>query len=184
MTKLKMLLLCSVALGLTFTTVAHADRYVVAPGAPGANPELPYDTWAKAATNIQLAVDAASAGETIWVSNGTYKATGAGAVVASVTTMVYIAKDVILRSVNGPDVTILDGGYPDITNRPVSVNSAGAVFSGFTVVNGYSGRAGGIHIGINGGMVSNCVVCSNISDYALNAGDAKYNGGEIGRAHV
>ena len=139
MSKLKMLLLCGVAFGLAFSPVARADRYVVAPGAPGANPESPYDTWAKAATNIQLAVDAASAGETIWVSNGTYKAaTGGGTNFAGVTTMVYIAKDVTLRSVNGPDVTILDGGYPHITNRVVALDHK-ATLSGFTVTNGCAG---------------------------------------------
>ena len=168
MSKLKMLLLCSIALGLTFSPVARADRYVVAPGTHMASPQAPYDTWATAATNIQVAVNAASAGETIWVSNGTYKATGVGTVAAGVTTMVYLATNVILRSVNGPDVTILDGGYPDITSRPVALNSAGAVLSGFTVVNGRAGRGGGILISFNGGMVSNCVVCSNLSDSVLN----------------
>ena len=183
MSKLKMLLLCGVAFGLMFSPVARADRYVVAPGTPGANPESPYDTWARAATNIQLAVDAASAGETIWVSNGTYKATaGAGTIFRGVTTMVYIAKDVILRSVNGPDVTTLDGGYPDITNRPVAVNSIGAVFSGFTVVNGRAGVGGGILLGDNGGMASNCVVYSNVSDSALNEGGGSYNSGGGGIA--
>ena len=168
MSKLKILLLCSLALGLTFSPAAHAARYVVAPDAHMGTPESPYESWAKAATNIQLAVNAAGPGETIWVSNGTYKATGVGTVVAGVTTMVYLATNVILRSVNGPDVTILDGGYPDITSRPVALNSAGAVLSGFTVVNGRAGRGGGFLISFNGGMVSNCVVCSNLSDSVLN----------------
>ena len=174
MLKLKILLLFSVAFGLTFAPTALADRYVVEPGTPGANPESPYDSWATAATNIQVAVGAASAGETIWVSNGTYKATGAGTLFAGVTTMVHLATNVILRSVNGPEVTILDGGYPDITNRVISLNRNAALY-GFTVVNGRAGGGGGILIGDYGGIVSNCVVFSNISDKALNSG--KYTGG-------
>ena len=162
MSKLKMLLLCSVVLGLMFSPVARADRYVVAPGAHMGTPAHPYDSWSNAATNIQTAVDAANDGETIWVSNGIYKATGAGKLFLG-TNMVYLEKNRKLLSVNGPEVTILDGGYPELTNRPVCLNSTGSVLSGFSVVNGCLSRGGGVLIGSYGGMVSNCMVYSNIS---------------------
>ena len=168
MPKLKMLLLCSVALGLMCSPIARADRYVVAPGTHMGTPTPPYDTWDTAATNIQVAVDAANDGETIWVSNGTYKATGAGPDVNGIN-MVYLNQNRKLRSVNGPEVTILDGGYPAITNRLVGVNSTGSVLSGFAVINGCAGRGGGILFGADGGTVSNCLIYNNISDRALSS---------------
>jgi hypothetical protein len=48
-----------------------ADRYVSPPGGYGTN-NPPFTNWADAATNIQWAVNAASAGETVWITNGTY----------------------------------------------------------------------------------------------------------------
>ena len=98
--KLKMLVLCSVAFGLTFLPAAYAaTRYVVAPGTPS-----------KSRIALRLLGDSRdqysiSGGcRHLWghdfSPNGTYKATGAGANFWGVTTMVYIAKHVILRSVN------------------------------------------------------------------------------------
>ena len=54
---------------------ARADRYVVEPGTPGGTNTGPFDGWGNAATQIQWAVDAASGGETVWVSNGVYELT-------------------------------------------------------------------------------------------------------------
>ena len=44
------------------------DRYVSLTG--GHVP--PFTSWADAATNIQIAIDAAAAGDVIWVTNGIY----------------------------------------------------------------------------------------------------------------
>ena len=45
-----------------------ADKYAATNG-----PNIfPYDDWSRAANDIQTAVDAAGAGETVWISNGTY----------------------------------------------------------------------------------------------------------------
>jgi len=58
----------STILFITFTsaTVLGVDRYVT-PNGPTISP---YDTWDKAASNIQIAVDAAVPDETVWVTNG------------------------------------------------------------------------------------------------------------------
>ena len=39
----------------------------------------PYSTWETAATNLAAAVDAATNGETIWVTNGVYRSGSASA---------------------------------------------------------------------------------------------------------
>jgi len=69
-------------------------------------PVFPYTTWATAATNIQDAVNAGTApSRTVWVTNGVYQA---GAAAEDGSSLVMLT-NVLLRSVNGPEVTILDG---------------------------------------------------------------------------
>ena len=115
------------------------------------SPKSPYDTWAKAAHDIQTAVNAAGAGETVWVTNGTYV----------LSAQISLSKDVTVKSVNGPAVTIVDGND---TVRGFQVTAAGAVVDGFTVQNGYNiNQAGGMRL--TAGMVTNCVIRDNRSGY-------------------
>src|SRR5512136_1775593 len=81
------------------------------------NPTPPYTNWATAARVIQNAVDAASAGDEIVVTNGVY-ATGGRAVGTNVlVNRVAVTKPLTLRSVNGPEVTIIRGyQLPGTTN--------------------------------------------------------------------
>jgi len=76
-------------------------RYVVT---GGSTPAPPYTSWTTAATNIQTAVNACTGGDTVWVSNGLYQA-------VSGTNFVLINTNITVASVNGPEATILDGGY-------------------------------------------------------------------------
>src|ERR1019366_3788109 len=73
-----------------------------------ASPTPPYTNWATAATNIQDAVDAASAGDKIWVNDGLYQ-TGGCALLGSMTNRVAVTKAVEVQSVNGPSVTVIRG---------------------------------------------------------------------------
>src|SRR5258708_4983987 len=72
------------------------------------HPTSPYTNWATAATVIQDAVDAAADGDEVVVTNGIY-ATGGRAVTGTMTNRVAVDKPLTVRSVNGPEFTLLQG---------------------------------------------------------------------------
>jgi len=82
---------------------------------------FPYKTWAEAATNLSAAFSAMEPGHTLWVTNGVYKIGGHQKL---------IVDEITMRSVNGPDVTIIDGEdlYPGL--QFAGTNS---VLDGFTI---------------------------------------------------
>ena len=100
------------SLGLTIITLLlavsspSAATHCVSLGST--NPQWPYATWATAATNIQDALDASNAGDTVLVTNGVYRVGlrigGEG------TNRVVITNAIALRSINGPQFTVINGG--------------------------------------------------------------------------
>ena len=78
-----------------------AARFYVSGGTT--NAALPYDTWATAAASIQAAVSAAAPGDEVVVTDGTY----AGGLV--------VGQSVAVRSVNGPQATVIHGGGPCVS---------------------------------------------------------------------
>ena len=120
----------------------------------------PYANWASAARVIQDAVDAATDGDEVVVTNGTYL-TGGRAVGTNIfINRVAVDKLLVLRSVNGPQFTIIDGLK---SVRCVSLNS-NAVLSGFTLTNGMvGGSGGGVFCDTSTAIISNCTMVANVA---------------------
>ena len=156
---------CSVAVSSQVRATVH---YV---DVRSTNPVAPYLDWSTAATNIQDAVDAALGGDMVLVTNGLYQS-GGGVVYGSLSNRVAVTKPLLLQSVNGPEVTQIQGQY-----APVSIVGEGAVrcvyltndavLSGFTLTNGATRDMGDANTQESGGgafcestsvMISNCVV--------------------------
>lgn len=138
------------------------------------NPVAPFVSWTTAATSIQAAVDTAFTGTVIFVSNGLYQ-TGGRVINGSMTNRVALDKPMSLRSMNGPDVTIIRGAKDPVTgsNGNAAVRCVylanGASISGFTLTNGATRATGGYPTEQTGGgvfsaagsVISNCVVAGN-----------------------
>ena len=155
--------------------------------ASSANPTPPYTNWLTAATNIQDAVDVALAGDEIVVTNGIY-ATGGRAVGTNLlVNRVAVDKPLTLRSVNGPQFTIIQGyQVPGTTNGDGAIRCVyladGASLSGFTLTKGATRTDGDYYDQCGGGVwceywesavVSNCVVVGNS---AYGGGGGAYDG--------
>jgi hypothetical protein len=163
--------------GITATVVVHVISqpiHYVAAG--GTSPIAPFTSWATAATSIQDAVDAATVpGALVLVTNGIY-ATGSRATIddTNVNRLV-VDKPLAVRSIHGPDFTVIDGGG---SNRCVYLADATSL-SGFTLTNGsvavewvdagwdglyagwLDGLGGGVRCQSTNAVVSNCVVAGN-----------------------
>ena len=148
-----------------------AVRYV---NVNSTTPSTPYATWATAATNIQDAVDIAAPGDQVLVTNGVYR-TGGRIATGALTNRVAVTKPLIIQSVNGPGVTIIEGNpiYGSTAVRCVYLTN-GAALSGFTLTNGATGTwegaptdqsGGGIFSESTNALVSNCVLVSNAAWY-------------------
>ena len=151
------------------------------------SPTPPYTNWATAAATIQAAVDAASTGDEIVVTNGLY-ATGGRAVGTNLlVNRVAVEQPLTLRSVNGSQFTIIQGakapggGNGDGAIRCVYL-ADGASLSGFTLTNGATrevqedwppreASGGGVLCQSAATVVSNCVAVGNSARYAGGGAD-------------
>ena len=131
-------------------------------------PSPPYITWATAATKIQDAVGVALAGDEIVVTNGVYSSGERAGPADTGANRVTVTKPVNLRSVNGPDVTAIDGLG---AVRCVYLTN-GATLDGFTLTNGV-GNGSGLQEG--GGVL--CESTNAIITNSVLAGNLAHNGG-------
>ena len=133
----------------------------------GQTPMSNYTSWATAASNIQDAVDAAIANDTVLVSNGNY----------TLTNQINILREITVRGFNGQDQTFVNGNYPWTTNRCFYIYNAPAVLDGLTISNGYAGNGGGVliyHLNptfTGGSILTNCTITDNT---ATNFGGGLY----------
>lgn len=162
--------LISLSAAVFATTAKAATRYV---DADSTNPTAPYTDISMAARNIQDAVDASQDGDLVLVADGTYDS-GGRAVHEPMTNRVAIDRAITVHSMNGPEVTFIEGVGP---RGAAGVRCAyvgdGALLAGFTLTNGASHttgdyeeqRSGGGALCADSGVVSNCHVVGCSASY-------------------
>jgi hypothetical protein len=167
----------ALVLALTVTSAPAEVRYV---NIDSPSPSPPYTNWATAAKTIQDAMDVALAVDEILVTNGVYQ-TGGRIVYGALSNRVAVIKPVTLRSVNGPEVTVISGyRVPGTTNCNGAVRCVyltnGATLVGFTLTNGATRRCsgeddredsgGGVWCESVSAVISNCTLSGNSAGLA------------------
>ena len=153
---------------LWLSAVANMSAAVLHVDVNSATPIPPYSDWSAAARTIQDAVDFAAPGDQILVTNGIYRT---GSRLGTGTSRVALTKTLLVQSVNGPGLTVIEGYQePGITNGPKAIRCVymtnDAVLSGFTLTNGGTygptSDGGGVYLR-PGSVVSNCIITGNSS---------------------
>jgi hypothetical protein len=145
------------------------------------NPQAPYNSWATAARDIQSALDVAIPGSVVLVSNGVY-ATGGRAVFGTMTNRIAVTKALTVRSVNGPETTVIRGQGPT-GNEAIrcAYLGNGAVLEGFSLSDGATqedddpegGSGGGVLCESTNAVVHGCILSGNSAE---TAGGGAYSG--------
>jgi hypothetical protein len=123
----------------------------------------PFTNWVGAATSIQDAIYTTTPGDTVIVADGSYTN---GASIA-------ITNAITVKSVNGPDTTIVDG---QSSYRCFSLGDSACILSGFTIANGTSDKGGGVYCSNITPMITNCVLTGNRATSLYDGGGATYYG--------
>ncbi len=173
----------SAAVALLLVTATHATAAVLYVDANNSSPSPPYASWATAATRIQDAVDAASPGDEVVVTNGTY-ASGGVAVYGTATNRVAVTKPLNVHTANGPASATIAGDIPGGIRCVYLTN--GASISGFILTGGgtissivisndynYQENGGGLWCAGSDSRASNCVI---VGCWAYNTGGGVFGG--------
>jgi hypothetical protein len=176
------LVLVAIVLGFNAcATTFYVDAGNLAPAAP-------YTNWPTASKDIQSAVDVATDGDLILVTNGLYN-TGGRVVYGSLTNRVVINKAVAVRSINGPVLTTIQG-YQSAANSGsnnvrVVYMTNNVVLDGFTIAGGATLGSGSDAKQLSGGGVfcesrnttlTNCIITGNLVRSAPGVGGGIYQG--------
>ena len=157
---------------LAYTLRVSATEFYV--DATSAAPAAPYTNWSTAAKVIQDAVDLASSGDRVLVTNGVYQTGGRGVAEAINTNRVVITNAVRVESVNGQAFTVIEGyQVPQTVYGTNAVRCAylgdGAVLAGFTLRGGATSyaapRGGAAWCQSQAAVLSNCVVVGNAASF-------------------
>jgi hypothetical protein len=141
------LLAALVALILAGPAAGQTIRYV----SPTGGHISPYNTWARAATNLQTALSAAQNNNIVLVTDGVYR----------VSATLNVTRRIVIRSVNGPETTVIEGNG---AVRLMNLNNRARI-EGFTLRHGRAGGTGAAGYGgalyVNNGTLSNLILHAN-----------------------
>lgn len=132
--------------GLTAQTTHYVVAGAVSPGQGTLSQPFP---------DIQSAISAATSGDAVVVSPGTYFGT-----------IDFLGKDLDLSSSQGPSVTTIDAIGVGTCVRMVSGESSNARLRGFTISNGSAAFGGGIRLLATSPRIEDCVITQNSSAVA------------------
>ncbi len=145
--------------GLCFVTYTTWGKTVFVSTNGSAIP--PYNSWATAATDIQVAIDYSISGDTVLVNDGIY----------SPSAEILISNNITVASLNGAELTTVSGGN---SHRCFKLINPDCEISGFTITKGYSAaNGGGVYCNNLNATIANCKIYKNISN--ANGGGI-YNG--------
>ncbi len=128
------------------STVIGATFYVASNGTNTS----PYDTWTKAATSIQTAIDAASDNDDVTVGSS-----GVGHGSGTYTENITVNKEVTIQSENGNSTTTIQAS--DSNSHVFEVTSSYATINGFSIYGATEWEKAGIYLE----NVTNCTIQNN-----------------------